>query len=79
MVGHSLMTEIEQKAGDGDMLEARKQLSYERAGLLAPPENLHARPPAERALRIMSAVGDDMERELEKASANVPRPDYPKR
>ena len=67
MVGHSLMNEIEQKTGEDEMLEARRQLSYERAGLLPVPESLHGRPPAERALRVMSAVGDEMERELEKA------------
>jgi hypothetical protein len=71
MIGHSLLNEIEQKTGSDEMLEARKQLSYERAGLLPTPENLNARPPGERALRVMSAVGDEMERELEKAIGPV--------
>jgi hypothetical protein len=64
MIGESLRAEIEEKTGREEILEARKQLSKERAGLVPPPENLHVRPPAERMLRLMSGVGDEFEREL---------------
>jgi hypothetical protein len=60
----SLLGEILQKSPDDLILQARTRLARERAGLAAPPSNLAAAAPVERALRLIVGLGSDFERRL---------------
>lgn len=60
----SLINEIGEKLPESAGHEARVRLSQERAGLLAPPANLAQASPAEQVLRLLTSVGDDLERQL---------------
>jgi hypothetical protein len=53
---------IMEKAPDAARTEARARLSKEKAGLVPPPADLAKTPVVERALRIATAAGDELER-----------------
>jgi hypothetical protein len=60
----TLQMEIVSRLPPGANQHARRQLSRERAGLAAPPNDLGKTPVAERALRLMMSLGEDFERRL---------------
>jgi hypothetical protein len=62
-----MIREIQEKSGRPEASAAQRQLAVERAGLAPPPANPAARPPAERLLRVLTAVGDETEREIGKS------------
>jgi hypothetical protein len=59
-----LMGLILEKTPDPARTEARSRLSKERAGLLPPPTDPGKTPVIERALRIMTGAGDELEKKL---------------
>jgi hypothetical protein len=63
LTGQSLMGEIVQKLPRGEMQAARTRLSQERAGLV-PPAAEAERTLVERVLRLMSGLGEQVERRL---------------
>jgi hypothetical protein len=56
--------EIEDKSPKGSAEAARRRLALERAGLVAPPQGLEGLSPAERYLRLIAALGPELERRL---------------
>jgi hypothetical protein len=60
----ALYDEIIDKAAPGTLEVARRRMALERAGLAAPPANLHALPPAEQVYRLFARLGDRFERLL---------------
>jgi hypothetical protein len=59
-----LMAFIMQKSSNEERVQARDHLSKELAGLAAAPADLSRTSVAERALRLFSRAGDDLERSL---------------
>jgi hypothetical protein len=57
-----LMGLMMEKAPDAARTEARARLSKEKAGLVPPPADLAKTPVIERALRIATGAGDELER-----------------
>jgi hypothetical protein len=57
-----LMGLMMEKAPDAARTEARARLSKEKAGLVSPPADLAKTPVIERALRIATGAGDELER-----------------
>jgi hypothetical protein len=56
--------EIEDKSPKGAADAARRRLAQERAGLATPPTNVDGLSPAERYLRLVTALGPELEQRL---------------
>jgi hypothetical protein len=56
--------EIEDKSPKGSGDAARRRLAQERAGLATPPTSLDGLSPAERYLRLIAALGPELEQRL---------------
>jgi hypothetical protein len=60
----AMFGEILDKALAADVVNARRRMARERAGLQPPPVDLTALPPVERALRLIYRLGNDLEAKL---------------
>jgi hypothetical protein len=60
----ALENEIMAKSPDGVVQQVFQKLSHERAGLQAPPADATGESPAERMMRMMTTLGDDLEQRL---------------
>jgi hypothetical protein len=61
LTANAMLSEIFDKAAPGDAARARQRMARERAGLQAPPTNLAALAPLERAYRLIFRLGNDFE------------------
>ena len=59
-----MMKHVDEKAGEQELERVFRRLSAERAGLLAPPADLSQSSPAERIYRLVTGVGDVLERRM---------------
>jgi hypothetical protein len=64
---HALMEEVFAKSNERDVKEAYQRIAQERAGMAQPPKSTQGMTPVERMQRMLSAMGDNFERELGRA------------